>query len=61
MTDDEISASNMRFDRVDPNASYNLPADPWVLRVRWRKDGMRSFSTHLDSFTDLQKTLDASR
>jgi carbon catabolite-derepressing protein kinase len=25
---------------IDPNVHYKLPADPWVLRVRWRKDGM---------------------
>ena len=25
---------------IDPNSHYKLPADPWVLRVRWRKDGM---------------------
>jgi carbon catabolite-derepressing protein kinase len=24
----------------DGGAHYKLPADPWVLRVRWRKDGM---------------------
>jgi carbon catabolite-derepressing protein kinase len=25
---------------MDPNFRYKLPADPWVLRVRWKKDGM---------------------
>lgn len=25
---------------LDTNLHYKLPADPWVLRVRWRKDGM---------------------
>jgi len=34
------SSSNMQFNRVDSNITYKLPADPWVLRVRWRKDGM---------------------
>ncbi|KAI9055815.1 hypothetical protein LZ554_000755 [Drepanopeziza brunnea f. sp. 'monogermtubi'] len=34
------SSSNMRFGSVDPKASYKLPADPWVIRVRWRKEGM---------------------
>ena len=24
----------------DPNSPYNLPADPWVLRVRWKKGDM---------------------
>jgi carbon catabolite-derepressing protein kinase len=32
--------SGIRFNSVDPNAEYKLPADPWVLRVRWKKDGM---------------------
>lgn len=36
----ESGGNNIRFNRVDPNAPYKLPADPWVLRVRWRKDGM---------------------
>lgn len=31
----------MRFNRVDPNAHYKLPADPWVLRVRWRQNDLR--------------------
>lgn len=34
------STGSMRFSSVDPNAHYKLPADPWVLRVRWKKDGM---------------------
>jgi carbon catabolite-derepressing protein kinase len=34
------STGSMRFGSVDPNARYKLPADPWVLRVRWKKDGM---------------------
>jgi carbon catabolite-derepressing protein kinase len=34
------SSSSIRFNSVDPNAHYKLPADPWVLRVRWKKDGM---------------------
>jgi len=28
------------FARADPDGPYNLPADPWVLRVRWKKGGM---------------------
>ncbi len=32
----------MRFGAVDADAHYKLPADPWVLRVRWKKDGMDS-------------------
>lgn len=34
------SGSNLQFRAVDPNTQYKLPADPWVLRVRWKKDGM---------------------
>jgi carbon catabolite-derepressing protein kinase len=34
------SAGSMQFSRLDPNARYRLPADPWVLKVRWKKDGM---------------------
>ncbi|TVY31070.1 Sucrose non-fermenting protein kinase [Lachnellula hyalina] len=41
MTNDAGGSGNMRFDKVDPNAPYKLPADPWVLRVRWRKDDLR--------------------
>jgi carbon catabolite-derepressing protein kinase len=33
-------AKNSSTNSIDPNAHYKLPADPWVLRVRWRKDGM---------------------
>jgi carbon catabolite-derepressing protein kinase len=49
-------ASNLRFSNVDSNSRYKLPADPWVLRVRWKKDGkpseiprrfIRSFSVDL--------------
>lgn len=29
-----------QFSVVDPTADYKLPADPWVLRVRWKKGGM---------------------
>jgi carbon catabolite-derepressing protein kinase len=35
-----MDGSRIRFNSMDPNAHYKLPADPWVLRVRWRKDGM---------------------
>ncbi|EHL03513.1 putative Carbon catabolite-derepressing protein kinase [Glarea lozoyensis 74030] len=34
-------ASNLRFSKLDSSSKYNLPADPWVLRVRWRKDDLR--------------------
>lgn len=34
------SSGSMRFNRVDSNAEYKLPQDPWVLHVRWKKDGM---------------------
>lgn len=37
---DASTNNSMRFDRLDPTAHYKLPADPWVLRVRWKKDGM---------------------
>lgn len=33
-------SSNMQFRSVNSNSHYNLPADPWVIRVRWKKDGM---------------------
>lgn len=32
--------SSMQFDRVNTTDGFKLPTDPWVLRVRWRKDGM---------------------
>ncbi|KAL2071443.1 hypothetical protein VTL71DRAFT_12678 [Oculimacula yallundae] len=41
MTIGEESAANLRFSRVDSNAAYKLPADPWVIRVRWKKDDLR--------------------
>lgn len=34
------SSNSLRFDRVNTDEHFKLPADPWVLRVRWRKDGM---------------------
>ncbi|KAH7400033.1 BcSNF1, Snf1-like protein kinase [Cadophora sp. MPI-SDFR-AT-0126] len=40
MSQGEDSTANLRFSSVDPNATYKLPADPWVIRVRWKKDGM---------------------
>ncbi|KAK0102496.1 Protein kinase [Cadophora gregata] len=40
MSQGEDSTGNMRFSSIDPNATYKLPADPWVIRVRWKKDGM---------------------
>lgn len=36
----EAQASNPRFKQYDPDCPYDLPADPWVLRVRWKKGGM---------------------
>ena len=35
-----LSTGSIQFNKADPNAHYKLPADPWVLRVRWKKDGM---------------------
>lgn len=40
ISQNDRSSSNIRFGSVDPNANYKLPADPWVIRVRWKKDGM---------------------
>ncbi|KAF4631961.1 hypothetical protein G7Y89_g6180 [Cudoniella acicularis] len=40
----DADRSSLRFNRVDPDAHYKLPADPWVLRVRWRKDDLRRHS-----------------
>lgn len=37
--------SSMRFSQLDPNMHYKLPSDPWVLRVRWKTDGMFSPGT----------------
>ncbi|KAH6683186.1 serine threonine protein kinase [Halenospora varia] len=53
-------AHGMRFNRVDPNAHYKLPADPWVLRVRWRQNGMYPPGAMMpgspySSFTDLRR------
>lgn len=31
---------NIQFKRKDPKTTYKLPADPWVIHVRWNKDGM---------------------
>ncbi|RKF76827.1 Sucrose non-fermenting protein kinase 1 [Golovinomyces cichoracearum] len=31
------SAHSLRFNTLNSNNHYHLPADPWVLRVRWRK------------------------
>lgn len=43
----DTSLSSIQFQGLDPNGDYKLPADPWVLRVRWKKDGVY----HL-AFTD---------
>ncbi|RDW82007.1 non-specific serine protein kinase-2 [Coleophoma cylindrospora] len=41
LADTRAGDSSIQFKRVDTNSStYKLPQDPWVLRVRWRKDGM---------------------
>ena len=40
MGDREGSSSDMGYGSRDSMPNYKLPADPWVLRVRWRKDGM---------------------
>jgi carbon catabolite-derepressing protein kinase len=40
MDDREGSSSDMGYGSRDSMPNYKLPADPWVLRVRWRKDGM---------------------
>ncbi|KIN05618.1 hypothetical protein OIDMADRAFT_114266 [Oidiodendron maius Zn] len=34
------SDSKPQFRPLDSSSQYNLPADPWVIRVRWKKDGM---------------------
>ena len=36
MSQGKDSTTNLRFSSVDPNATYKLPADPWVIRVRWK-------------------------
>ena len=33
-------SKNASTTSIDPNAHYKLPADPWMLRVRLKKDGM---------------------
>jgi carbon catabolite-derepressing protein kinase len=61
----EQAGKSVRFSARDPAANYKLPADPWVLRVRWRKDGMYPpgtvppNSTH-SSTVDLRRTSVAS-
>lgn len=40
MGDAERSTSDMAYGSRDSFPHYKLPADPWVLRVRWRKGGM---------------------
>jgi carbon catabolite-derepressing protein kinase len=34
------NVSSLRFQNMNANEHYKLPADPWVLRVRWKKGGM---------------------
>jgi carbon catabolite-derepressing protein kinase len=40
MGDREGSSSDMGYSSRESIQHYKLPADPWVLRVRWHKDGM---------------------
>ncbi len=40
MEDREGSSSDIGYGSRDSMTNYKLPADPWVLRVRWRKEGM---------------------
>ena len=35
-----VSDSKPQFRSLASNTQYNVPADPWVIRVRWKKDGM---------------------
>ncbi|KAG9236401.1 serine threonine protein kinase [Amylocarpus encephaloides] len=58
MTDHDGSG-RPRFNKLDPSDHYKLPADPWVLRVRWRKQDLRrdsvaSLSTLGDSLPSPQ-------
>lgn len=47
------SSNSLRFDRVNTDEHFKLPADPWVLRVRWRKDDLRRHSVaSMSSTTD---------
>ncbi|KAE8452897.1 ATP binding protein [Mollisiaceae sp. DMI_Dod_QoI] len=41
MNKNDASSNSIRFQGMDPDGDYKLPADPWVLRVRWRKDDLR--------------------
>lgn len=34
------SSNSIRFSARDPAMRYKLPADPWVIRVRWHKDDL---------------------
>lgn len=36
----ELSGDSGRFGSRNPSGEYNLPADPWVLRVRWKLDNL---------------------
>lgn len=47
----DTSSNSIRFQGVDPNGDYKLPADPWVLRVRWKKDGMYCFRSAASPLT----------
>lgn len=40
MGDREGSSSDIGYSSRDSIQNYKLPADPWILHVRWRKDGM---------------------
>lgn len=40
MDKDDPSNSKLHFTSYDASSNDKLPQDPWVLRVRWRKDAM---------------------
>ncbi|TAQ90921.1 hypothetical protein B7494_g811 [Chlorociboria aeruginascens] len=58
MSSKDNSSRPMRFNPIDANTHYKLPADPWVLRVRWKKEDIRresstSLSTSITSNPDI--------
>ncbi|RKF61940.1 Sucrose non-fermenting protein kinase 1 [Erysiphe neolycopersici] len=40
ISEHDESNHNLRFNKLEPNIYYRLPADPWVLHVRWKKKEM---------------------
>lgn len=38
--DSDGSGNSGRYEDRNSNGEYNLPADPWVLRVRWKLDNL---------------------